>query len=67
MMTSTRIFLFTAMVATPILAAVAQAANPDMQPAPRPKELGRFRDWIAADYVVKGQRVCYAFTVANDS
>ena len=42
-------------------------ARPAPAPAPAPKEIGKFDDWIAATHQESGQTVCYAFTRAESS
>lgn len=53
-----------------VLPAAAQAPRkpaPAAKPAPGPKELGKFDDWIAATHQEAGQNTCYAFVRANHS
>ncbi len=51
------------------IAAVAQAQQkpPATKPAPGPKELGKFDDWIAATNQEAGHTACYAFVRAKNS
>jgi len=45
----------------------AASAQPKAKPAPGPKELGKFDDWIAATHQEADQTACYAFVRAKNS
>ncbi len=45
----------------------AAPARPAPAASATPKQLGKFEDWIAAIHQEGGQRVCYAFTRAQNS
>jgi hypothetical protein len=58
-----------ALVLSVVAPALAQAPGhkPEEKGPPRPKELGKFDDWIAATHDESGQTVCYAFVPAKNS
>ena len=62
--------LLSVAASAPALAQPKHAAPPAKPGTPAtatPKQLGKFEDWIAALHQESGQRVCYAFTRAQNS
>jgi hypothetical protein len=47
-------------------AAAAKTPTPAVATSAAPKQLGRFKNWIAATYSENGHQICYAFTRAGN-